>query len=272
RSLKERKSNTIGVIVSEISNNFFSQVIEGIESVAYERNYQVVITQSHESSKQEKLLVEHLFMRSVDGLLMTLSAESDETPYLQQLVNSGFPIVFFDRVPENFDTHKVIADNTKGGSDAVEFLVKKGCRRIAHITGNKYLSTNRERLEGFKKGLKTNGFPFEEQAVKYCQHGGADGKEIEDAIQDLKDYQYDGIFMSCYRLTTGYLQTLNRMDSALSHAHKIIGFTNSKVVDIFKPPITAVKQPAIEMGEKAARLLIAQIEAKYPIEDYETIM
>lgn len=272
RSLKERKSNTIGVIVSEISNNFFSQVIEGIESVAYEKNYQVVITQSHESAKQEKLLVEHLFMRSVDGLLMTLSAESDETSYLQQLLKSGFPIVFFDRVPENFDTHKVIADNTKGGSDAVEYLVKKGCRKIAHITGNQNLSTNRERLEGFKKGLKSNGFPFEEQAVKYCQHGGADGKEIEDAIEDLKDYHYDGIFISGDRLTTGYLQALNRMNSSLSHSHKIVGFTNSKVVDIFNPPITAVKQPAIEMGERAARLLIAQIEAKYPIEEYETIM
>ena len=272
RSLKERKSNTIGVIVSEISNNFFSQVIEGIESVAYEKNYQVVITQSHESSKQEKLLVEHLFMRSVDGLLMTLSAESNETPYLEQLVNSGFPIVFFDRVPEKFDTHKVIADNTKGGSDAVEYLVRKGCRRIAHITGSQNLSTNRERLEGFKKGLKSNGFPYEEQAVKYCQHGGADVVEIEAAIRDLNDYDYDGIFISGDRLTTGYLQALNRMTGLITRKHRIIGFTNSKVVDIFNPPITAVKQPAIEMGERAAKLLIAQIEAKYPIEEYETIM
>lgn len=272
RSLKERKSNTIGVIVNEISNNFFSQVIEGIESVAYEKNYQVVITQSHESAKQEKVLVEHLFMRSVDGLLMTLSAESDETPYLQQLVNGGFPIVFFDRVPENFDTHRVIANNRKGGADAVEYLVNKGCRRIAHITGNQNLSTNRERLEGFKKGLKSNGFPFEEQAIKYCQHGGAEAGEIEAAVRDLKDYDYDGIFISGDRMTTGYLQALNRLSNLITKKHKIIGFTNSKVVDIFNPSITAVKQPAVEMGERAARLLIAQIESKYPIEEYETIM
>ncbi|MBD1428791.1 LacI family DNA-binding transcriptional regulator [Sphingobacterium litopenaei] len=272
RSLKERRSNTIGVIVSEISNNFFSQVIEGIESVAYDRNYQVVITQSHENNKREKLLVEHLFKRSIDGLLMTLSAESNETEYLEDLVKSGFPLVFFDRVPETFDAHKVIADNKKGGVEAVEYLVRKGCRRIAHITGNHNLSTNRERLDGFKKGLKANGFPFEEEAVRYCPHGGADAGEMERAVQELESYGYDGIFISGDRLTTGYLQALNRLGDLENKTHRIVGFTNSKVFEIFNPPITAIKQPAIEMGEKAAKLLIAQIEAKYPMEEYETIM
>ncbi|MCA5004014.1 LacI family DNA-binding transcriptional regulator [Sphingobacterium bovistauri] len=272
RSLKERRSNTIGVIVSEISNNFFSQIIEGIESIAYERNYQVVITQSHEIVKRERTLVEHLFSRSVDGLLMTLSSEDHEAQYLEQLVNRGFPIVFFDRVPETFSAHKVIADNAKGGLEAVEYLVRKGCRKIAHITGNHNLSTNRERLEGFKKGLKSNGFPFEERAVKYCQSGGSNQLEMETAILELKDYEYDGIFISGDRLTTGYLQALNRLSPHSIREHKIVGFTNSKVVDIFNPAITAIKQPAIEMGQRAARLLIAQIEAKYPIEDYETII
>ena len=271
RSLKERRSNTIGVIVSEISNNFFSQVIEGIEAVAYERNYQVVITQSREIIKRERNLVEYLFSRSVDGLLMTLSAEEHESQYLNQLVKSGFPIVFFDRVPENFQAHKVIADNEKGGLDAVEYLVRKGCRRIAHITGNHKLSTNRERLEGFKKGLKANGFPFEEKAVKYCSGGGTIAQELETAIRELESYDYDGVFLSGDRLTTGYLQALNRLSEGEFRPHKIVGFTNSKVVDIFNPQITAIKQPAMEMGERAARLLIAQIESKYPVESYETI-
>ena len=272
RSLKERRSNTIGVIVSEISNNFFSQVIEGIESVAYERNYQVVITQSHDSDTREKLIVEHLYSRSVDGLLMTLSTDNKEAIYLEQLVTGGFPIVFFDRVPDQFKAHKVIADNTKGGAEAVEYLVKKGCRKIVHITGNLNLSTNKERLDGFKKGLKTNGFPFDDEAVKYCHHGGADAAEMEQVIKELANYDYDGIFISGDRLTTGYLQALKRMHINYDKQVKIVGFTNSKVVDIFDPAITAVKQPAVEMGEKAAKLLIAQIESKYPIDEFETIM
>lgn len=270
KGLKERRSNAIGVIVSEISNNFFSQVLEGIEAVAYEKNYQVVITQSHDSGSREKSLVEQLFVRSMDGLLMTISSVESESEYMARLIDNGFPIVFFDRVPENFETHKVIADNTKGGSDAVEYLVKKGCRKIVHITGNLSLSTNRERLDGFKQGLKSNGLPFEELAVKYCQHGGADAAELERVVQELKDYDYDGIFLSGDRLTTGYLQVLNKVSNYKKH--EIVGFTNSKLIDIFNPPITAIRQPAVEMGAQAARLLIAQIEAKYPIEEYQTIV
>ena len=272
RSLKERRSNTMGVIVSEISNNFFSQVIEGIEAVAYDKNYQVVITQSHDSKDREKIIVEHLFSRSVDGLLMTVSAENEEAIYLQDLVKSGFPIVFFDRVPDNFQAHKVIVDNTKGGAEGVEYLVRKGCRKIAHLTGNLNLSTNKERLEGFKKGLKSNGFPFEEELVKSCVYAGADLNELKKVIEELAKQDYDGIFISGDRLTTGYLQAVKRLGLIVKNDIKIVGFTNSKVVDIFNPGVTALKQPAVEMGEKAAKLLISQIESKYPIEEFETIM
>jgi len=267
RNLKERKSNTIGVVVSEISNNFFSQVIEGIESVAYEKNYQVVITQSHESAVREKRIVEHLFNRSVDGLLMTLTASEKEAYYLKELVTSGFPIVFFDRVPEGYMTKKVIANNVQGAVDAVNFLVKNNCRRIVHLTGAKHLSTNKDRLEGFKQGLELNGLDYKSNDIKYCESAGTDLDEVMALIKELKDY--DGIFISGDRLTTGYLQVINRFSDYKTH--KIIGFTNSKVVDIFNPPITAIRQPAIEMGACAAKLLIAQIESKYPVEEFETI-
>ena len=111
RSLKERRSYSIGIIVSEIANNFFSQVINGIESIAYDRGYHVIISQTHESYKQEKLNVEHLASRSIDGLLIALSSETQDINYLRELYAKGLPIVFFDRVPEDFATHKVIANN-----------------------------------------------------------------------------------------------------------------------------------------------------------------
>jgi LacI family transcriptional regulator len=146
RSLKERKSNSIGVVISEIANNFFSQVIDGIESVAYDKNYQVVISQTKESSEREKLNIEYLFSRSTDGLLLALSSETNDFSYLEKLIGRGFPIVFFDRVPNSIDSFKVIADNRQGAFEAVQYLIAKGKKRIAHLTGSRRLSITNERV------------------------------------------------------------------------------------------------------------------------------
>lgn len=272
RSLKEKKSYSIGVIVSEIANNFFSQVIDGIESVAYNKNYQVVISQMHESSTRERLNVEHLYSRSTDGLLIALSAETTDLSYLELLIRKGFPIVFFDRVPNQLASHKVIADNRQGGFDAVQYLVRKGKRKIAHLTGTKKLSITRERLEGYKMGLEANGLPYLPALVKHCEYGGLHQEEIEQAVTELLKEDYDAIFISGDKLSTGYLQALKKRPLADRAKAEVTGFTNSKVVNLFSPTMTAVRQPAFEMGKKAAELLIQQIESKYPIEEFETII
>ncbi|NQD69529.1 LacI family DNA-binding transcriptional regulator [Sphingobacterium shayense] len=272
RSLKERKSNSIGIIVTEIANNFFSQVIDGIESVAYSKDYQVVISQTHESAEREKLNVEHLFSRSTDGLLMAMSAETADVSYLKKLMDRGFPIVFFDRVPNGISSHKVIADNRQGGFEAVNYLASQGNKKIAHLTGIHSLSITSERLEGFKKGLQANNLPFYPELVKYCAYGGLHQDEIERAVSELSEQSYDAIFISGDKLTTGYLQAIKeRLDIDVQKI-TVAGFTNSKVFNIFSPSITAIKQPAFEMGKRAAELLIAQIESKYPVEDFQTVV
>jgi LacI family transcriptional regulator len=113
-SLKERRSRSIGVVVSEVANNFFSQAINGIESIAYNRGYHVIITQSHESEAREKVNVEHHASRSVDGLLISLSSETEDLTYLKELHDKGLPIVFFDRITDEIETHKVTANNYLG--------------------------------------------------------------------------------------------------------------------------------------------------------------
>lgn len=272
RSLKERKSYSIGIIVSEIANNFFSQVIDGIESVAYSKNYQVVISQTHESFSRERLNVEHLYSRSTDGLLMALSAETTDLAYLDDLLVKGFPIVFFDRVPAQLKCHKVIADNKQGGYEAVRYLAKQGRTKIAHLTGAKKLSITRERLEGYKMGLLAQGLDFSPALVKYCEYGGLHQDEIEAAVAELQEEDYDAIFISGDKLTTGYLTAMNGRAGKDVHNIAIAGFTNSKVVSIFSPTITAIRQPAFEMGQRAAELLIQQIETKQEVVDFETVV
>ena len=132
-SLKERRSRSIGVVVCEIANNFFSQVINGIESIAYDKGYNVIISQSRESYDREVIDLQYLASRSVDGLLISLSTETNDLSHLKALHAKGFPIVFFDRITEEINTHKVIVDNFKGAYDATEHLIRNGHKRIAVI-------------------------------------------------------------------------------------------------------------------------------------------
>lgn len=272
RSLKERKSYSLGIIVSEIANNFFSQVIDGIESIAYDKNYQVVISQTRESADRERLNVEHFYSRSMDGLLMALSSETTDIQYLQNLTEKGFPIVFFDRVPSEIQAHKVTIDNRMGAYQAVDYLQKSGKKRIGHLTSAEHLSITKERLSGYKTGLLAGGLDFDPKLVKYCKYGGLHQDEINQAVAELIEQDIDGIFISGDKLTTGYLLAIKQNQEYLQLNIEVAGFTNSKVVSLFTPKISTVRQPAFEIGKRAAELLIGQIESKHREEAYEHII
>src|ERR1700761_8419901 len=133
-SLKDQKSHSLGVVVAEFANTYFSQAINGIESIAYNRGYHVIITQTHESFDRETANVQHLLSRHVDGLLVSLSSETTDLTQYKYLHEKGFPIVFFDRVASDIDTHKVTANNFKGSFEATELLITTGFTKIAHLT------------------------------------------------------------------------------------------------------------------------------------------
>lgn len=273
-SLKERRSRSIGVVVCEIANNFFSQAINGIESIAYNRGYHVIISQSHESYDREIVNAEHLSSRSVDGLLVSLSTETDKVEHFKKLHEKGLPIVFFDRVSDEIDTFKVVADNRKGAYDAINHLIRSGFKKIAHLTSSPHLYISRERLEGHKKALADNNIPFNEGFIKYCNHGGMIMAEIEDAIRDLMNMKErpDAIFCAGDRLTISCLSSLKELGIKVPHDIGVTGFTNSALVELIDPSLTAIKQPAFEMGQIATELLIKLIEAKRPITDFETVV
>ncbi|WP_256010825.1 LacI family DNA-binding transcriptional regulator [Desertivirga xinjiangensis] len=273
-SLKERRSYSIGVVVCEIANNFFSQAINGIESIAYGAGYHVIITQSNESYEREISNVQHLASRSVDGLLISLSSESADNSYIKNLHDKGLPIVFFDRVAKEIETHKVIANNFKGSFEATEYLIKLGHTKIAHFTNPEHLSITSERLDGYRTALNKYNIPFDERYVKYCQHGGMIQEELDNAVGELLNLEERplAIFAAQDKLSTGCLMAFKNHDPEFASKIKIAGFTNSGVVDLFSPPITAVRQPAFEMGQVATQLLIKLIESKYPVTEFETRM
>lgn len=271
-SLKERRSRSIGVIVCEIANSYFSQVINGIESIAYNHGYNVIIAQSRESFDREMMNLQYLTSRSIDGLIISISTETTDFSYLKELHGKGMPIVFFDRIVSEIDTHKVIADNYKGGYDATSHLISCGYRRIATVSNPELLSITRERLAGYKAALADHGIEVDESLIKYCRHGGMIVSEVEEAVKELLklEKQPDAIFASADKLTTGCLRILKANGLSVPGDMGLIGFSNTDLTELLDPPLSIIKQPAFDMGEIAMNLLLKMIESKRPVTDFET--
>ncbi|MCQ6958683.1 LacI family DNA-binding transcriptional regulator [Mucilaginibacter aquariorum] len=274
QSLKQGHSKSIGIVVSTIENQFFSQVINGIESVAYEAGFNVIITQTHESSDLEVKNVAHLTHHSIDGLLISLSTETKDVEYLQKLHRQGLPIVFFDRISDEIETHKVISDNFKGSYDATRHLLDGGYKRIAHITNPPNISITKERFAGYQKALEESGMPIDEEIIIHCPHGGRDTGEVENAINQLLSLndKPDAIFTTSDRITTTTLFLLNKLKIKIPQEIALIGYTNTTLADVLNPSLSSVYQPGFEMGQKATQKLLELILAKRPVHEFETIV
>lgn len=272
KSLRQGHSKSIGIIVSTIENNFFSQVINGIESIAYDKGYNVIITQTHESYEREVLNLKHLTFRSVDGILISLSTETQDVAHLRAIHERGLPIVFFDRISNEIDTHKVIADNFAGAYEGTQHLLNLGHKRIAHITSSPNISITKERLAGYQKALEDNGISTNEAYIKYCMHGGKDLHEIEGALNELLELKDkpDAIFTASDRITTTTLQLLHKLKIRIPGEIALVGFTNTQLADVLNPSLSSIYQPGFEIGKKAVEMLISIIESKRPVTEFET--
>jgi DNA-binding LacI/PurR family transcriptional regulator len=271
-SLKERRSRTIGVIVCEIANSFFSQVINGIESIAYKNGYNVIIAQSRESFDRELLNLQYLTSRSIDGLIISVSTETTDFTYLRELHERGMPIVFFDRIVSDIDTHKVIADNYSGAYEATTHLIKSGYKKIAVISSPDLLSISKERIAGYKAALADNNIKADDSLIKYCRHSGMLPEELEEAVNSLLKGKNkpDAIFATSDKLTTGSLRFLKENGLNIPDDIGLIGFSSSDLTELLSPALSIIKQPAFEMGETSVSLLLQLIESKRPVTEFET--
>jgi LacI family transcriptional regulator len=260
-SLKENKSRAIGILVPEIDNPYFSQAINGIESVAYAKGYHVLIFQSNESIEREIININHMISRRVDGVLMSLSAETDDVSHLQELNDIGLPIVMFDRVSEQIKGHKVVADNYLGAYEATELLIKNGKKRIAHVGVASSLSIFKDRFSGYCDALEKYNLPFDKSIVKETSYSP---ENIEIAIKELLSMANppDAILSVSDRLALSCLSVFKKQNIVIAKDLAFVCFSNLKVADYFSPSVTTVAQPAFEMGKKSAELLFEILNTK----------
>lgn len=272
-SLKNGRSYSIGIVVPELANSFFSQAIAGIESIAYERGYHTIITQTHDSSEREFVNTNHLAKRSVDGLLISMSSGTTDYSFLKNLHDDGLPIVFFDRIINEFDTFKVTSDNFGGAYNATQALIRSGSKKIALLANAPQLSITNERMSGYRKALDDHGLPFRPELIKNCLKGGNDYQEVESIVNELLSItdRPDAIFISSDRISISCIRALKNLNFDAAEM-RIAGFSNSDVIDLLHPSISYVKQRSFEMGRVAIEKLLYLIESKYPVTDFETIV
>ncbi|MBL7858264.1 MAG: LacI family DNA-binding transcriptional regulator [Cyclobacteriaceae bacterium] len=268
-SLRQSKTNTLGIIIPELVHFFFSTVISGIEDVAYSAGYNVIITQSNESLQREKSDIKALFNSRVDGMLISISRETNNFEHIESILAKGVPMVFFDRVYENINSSKVIVDDLSGAKEATQHLIDQGCVRIAHLEGPPNLDITKQRLEGYVQALTENKVPVNKDYIVSCPLGTIEeGKMATEKLLAMKNPP-DAIFATNDPAAMGAMQAIKEAGLKIPKDIAIVGFSNWFFSALLDPPLTSVDQPGFEMGQEAAKLLIRHIEMKSKDSDVE---
>lgn len=267
-NLRQKKTNTIGVIIPEIVHFFFSTVISGIEDVAYTAGYNVILAQSNESYQRELTDMKALFNSRVDGMLLSISRETTNFDHIESIISKGVPIVFYDRMYNSPTSSKVIVDDYAGSKEAVNHLISEGCKKIAHLYGVPNLLISKDRLRGYEDALKENKMKVDENLVVTC--GSGTFEEGKKATQKLLSQSSvpDAIFAGNDPMAMGAMMAIKEKGLKIPQDIAIVGFSNWFFGELMEPSLTTVDQPGFEMGQEAARILIRQIEMKDK-EDFE---
>jgi LacI family transcriptional regulator len=261
-SLRHQKTNSIGVILPEIVHFFFSTVISGIEEVAYENGYTVIVSQSNENLDHEILNSKALFNHRVDGLLACISCQTEKMDHFQALIDKGVPVVFFDRDVTDIDASSVLVDDFQGAYDATKHLIDAGKKRIVHISGPSKMLISQRRIAGFKQALLDGGHTADDSNIIFCQRG--DFEEVALLFQTFmdSDQPFDGIFASNDMAAMSAMQLLKKASISIPGEVAVVGFSNWQFSEFIDPPLTTVDQPGREMGKQAAKLIIQEIKTK----------
>ncbi len=279
-SLKNRKTKTIGVIIPEIVHHFFSNVIKGIENVALDRGYNVIVGLSNESFAKEVINMEMLANGSIDGFILSLSKETllqQDYHHLLETINQGMPIVMFDRITSDIKCDKVIVNDQSGAQMAVKKLLNSGAKKVGIITTKDYVSVGRLRTQGYLNALEEAGIqPQASLIVKVDDELNSEEQmqEIEKEIKllFLNNSDLDGIFAvnELYAITA--MKVARQMGMRIPDDIQVIGFTDGVLSKHAVPSLTTVSQHSQQMGEKCAMLLIDRLENEEEDELYETVV
>ncbi|MDP4224228.1 MAG: LacI family DNA-binding transcriptional regulator [Bacteroidota bacterium] len=258
-NLRQKKTNTIGVVVPKLNSYFMASVIAGVEKITNKNGYGLIISQSQESGKQEISCVSTLFNSRVDGMLVSLAFDTKNLDHFSLLLKKDVPVVFFDRVAECHGCMSIKIDNFKAGYEATTHLISQGCRRIVHIGGNLLRNVYADRYNGYRQALADNGIDLNHKLIFITDLTAESGTEIAKKILKM-DPLPDGIFAANDTSAVSAMVELQESGIRIPDDISVAGFNNEPISRVIKPNLTTVDYPAREIGEIAATSLINKLE------------
>jgi LacI family transcriptional regulator len=258
KSLKNKKSYTIGVIVPEISHFFFSSVIDGIEDVTYKDGYAIMVTKSNEDFEREILNSESLISNRVAGVIASISQNTKAGKHFNNIINRGIPLVLFDRVLDDLDVHKIVGDDFNKVYEMVNHLIDSGYQNIAYLAGPSHLNITINRVDGYKKALIDNDIELMDGLIMNVNLNENDG--FEGAKTLIREFpKIDAICCVNDPVAIGVYKYLNKVGIKIPDKVGVTGFSNNPSSETINPPMTTVDQQGYKMGRKAAKILLQKI-------------
>lgn len=259
RNLRQKQTNTIGIIVHELNSNFITSVLAGVEKVTAEAGYDLIIAHSSESYVKEKANAKNLFHKRVDGLIASLSFDTPDLNHFQPYIDKGVPVIFFDRVEPESNSSVVIIDNSKCGYQATTHLIEQGCKRIVHVTSSLKRNVYSKRYKGYQDALVDHGISPDEKLVIINDLSEKAGIESAMEILRMKPMP-DGAFITNDFVAAVCMLTLKEHGINIPDDIAIVGFNNDAVGKLIEPALSTINYPGMDMGEIAARNLINHLK------------
>ncbi|HNV51840.1 MAG TPA: LacI family DNA-binding transcriptional regulator, partial [Tenuifilaceae bacterium] len=256
-SLRSQRSNVIGVVIPELVHFFFSSVISGIEEVANKHGYSVMISQSGEDFNREVAACDVFLNSIIDGLIVSVSKETNDYSHFKRFEDEGIPIVFFDRIIEEIHSDRVIIDDFDGAYQATEHLIIQGRRKIVHFSGPQNRLIGQNRLNGYLKAMRDNGVVIDEKLIIHCDTFQSALVETQKLIDS--GVKFDSIFTVNDFTAAGVIKILTRNGIKIPQDVSVVGFGDDQTSMMVEPTLTTVSQPGYEMGKKAMEQLIRRI-------------
>jgi len=258
-SLRNQKTNTIGIILHELKSSFITSVLSGIERITTEAGYNLIITHSSESFDKEIENANNLYHKRVDGIIASLAFNTKDFHHFKQFDEKNIPVIFFDRVDESANYPKVIIDNYKGGYQATQHLIEQGCKRIVMMTATLQRNVYAQRHRGYMEALIENNIPYRKDYVFIKDLSDKSG--IEAALEILKmKPRPDGLFITNDYSAAVCMHTLKEHGIRIPEDIGIVGFNNDSICNVVDPQLTTINYPGIEIGEIAARNLVNHLK------------
>lgn len=270
RHSRKLPSRLIGVIIPEFIHYYFSSILSGIEQAATQAGYRILVAQSNEQYEREVSICESFYQNKVCGIIVSQAKDTVKYDHFKSLIDNGVPLVFYDRICVGINVSRVVVDDYVGAYNAVDYMIKSGCKRIAYYGTSLNMQIGKNRFNGYKDAIYHNGLEFDDELVFECDNSET-AERITPEVLKRKN-RPDGFFAVNDDTAIATMYVAKRMGLKVPDEVAVCGFTNGFRAQVCDPKLTTVEQRGVQVGREAVDVLLGMVEGRYDINHVEKRM